>query len=286
MNYPSDVGRLHTIAPNCTTINMYGSTETQRSVGYFSVTNEILPECKEVIFAGKGMKGCQVLVLNKLGQHAGVGEVGELYMRSHFLAKGYVGLEKETNAKFLQNSFSNIPGDRLYRTGDLGRYTPNGDVECFGRADDQVKIRGFRIEIGEINATLSKHPAVKECVTIVREDKAGEKKLASYIVPAQGQPQDIDLVDVRKYMRSKLPSYMVPTYFVPLPRLPLTPNGKIDRKALPKPQGHLHSAEETTAKSGIEGQVIELWANLLGTPLTLGLSANLSSHKKEIGIVS
>ena len=75
-----------------------------------------------------------------------------------------------------------------------------------------MKIRGFRIEIGEINATLSKHPAVKECVTIMREDKAGDKKICSYMVPAKGQPQDIDLVDVRKYLKSKLPSYMVTAY--------------------------------------------------------------------------
>jgi len=66
---------------------MYGSTETQRSVGHFRATNETLLHCKEVIFAGKGMRGCQVLVLNKFNQHGGVGEVGELYMRSHFLAK-------------------------------------------------------------------------------------------------------------------------------------------------------------------------------------------------------
>lgn len=45
--------RLHTIAPNCTTINMYGSTETQRSVGYFRVTNDTLRHCKEVVCAGE-----------------------------------------------------------------------------------------------------------------------------------------------------------------------------------------------------------------------------------------
>lgn len=99
---------------------MYGSTETQRSVGYFVVTNDLLDRCKEVIYAGEGMKGSQLLVLNSKLRLAGVGEVGEIFVRSHHLARGYVGLEEATSERFLENPFygsedAKIPGDRMYK---------------------------------------------------------------------------------------------------------------------------------------------------------------------------
>ncbi|KAF8970209.1 alpha-aminoadipate reductase Lys1p [Flammula alnicola] len=148
--------------------------------------------------------------------------------------------------------------DRMYRSGDLGRYLPDGVVECTGRADDQVKIRGFRIELGEIDTHLSQHPLVRENVTLVRRDKDEEKILVSYFVPlddpnlaayasdvgddedAKGLVQGMRryrrlIKDIREHLKKKLPSYSVPTLFVPLSRMPLNPNGKIDKPALPFP---------------------------------------------------
>lgn len=112
------------------------------------------------------MKDVQLLVLNKAMQSCGIGEIGELFMRSHHMAKGYLGLPEDTKEKFLPNIF--VPEavrsatDRLYKTGDVGRYLPNGVVECCGRRDDQVKIRGFRVELREIDTFLIQHPAVRE----------------------------------------------------------------------------------------------------------------------------
>ncbi|KAN0111731.1 alpha-aminoadipate reductase [Russula decolorans] len=145
--------------------------------------------------------------------------------------------------------------DRMYRSGDLGRYMPNGTVECTGRVDDQVKIRGFRIELGEIDTHLSQHPLVRENVTLVRRDKDEEKVLVSYFVPLEGtdldgftsdHPDEGDVFggirkykrlikDIREYLKKKLPSYSIPTLFVPLKKMPLNPNGKIDKPALPFP---------------------------------------------------
>ncbi|KAH9990943.1 L-aminoadipate-semialdehyde dehydrogenase large subunit [Russula compacta] len=145
--------------------------------------------------------------------------------------------------------------DRMYRSGDLGRYMPDGSVECTGRADDQVKIRGFRIELGEIDTHLSQHHLVRENVTLLRRDKDEEKVLVSYFVPLEGPdldgftsdlPDEGDVFDaIRKYgrlikdirghLKKKLPSYSIPTLFVPLKKMPLNPNGKIDKPALPFP---------------------------------------------------
>ncbi|RDB30310.1 L-2-aminoadipate reductase [Hypsizygus marmoreus] len=179
--------------------------------------------------------------------------------------------------------------DRMYRSGDLGRYLPDGIVECTGRADDQVKIRGFRIELGEIDTHLSQHPLVRENVTLVRRDKDEEKILVSYFVPldtgaldayASDIPDDGEkdkglaggirkyrrlIKDIREHLKKKLPSYSVPTLFVPLKRMPLNPNGKIDKPALPFPDT---AQVATTAPSADKGTSTEetmrtIWASIL-----------------------
>ncbi|RUA18047.1 MAG: non-ribosomal peptide synthetase, partial [Clostridia bacterium] len=124
-------------------------------------------------------------------------------------------------------------GARLYRTGDLVKYLPNGDIEFLGRIDHQVKVRGFRIELGEIEARLRQFPGLQDSVVIVREDAPGDKRIIAYFVPESGA--EIDLGQLRSFMREVLPEYMVPSFFVQLEAMPLTPANKIDRKALPAP---------------------------------------------------
>ncbi|CAL1708951.1 unnamed protein product [Somion occarium] len=182
--------------------------------------------------------------------------------------------------------------DRMYRSGDLGRYLPNGIVECTGRADDQVKIRGFRIELGEIDTLLSQHPLIRENVTLVRRDKDEEKILVSYFVPADspaldeyasdiGEAEDEKGVvsgmrkyrrlikDIREYLKKKLPSYSVPTLFVPLKRMPLNPNGKIDKPALPFPDTAQLAVIEAARTAGqaaatpTEENIRSIWARIL-----------------------
>ncbi|KAI9175701.1 large subunit of alpha-aminoadipate reductase [Blastocladiella emersonii ATCC 22665] len=316
-----DVARLQHLAPNCTTVNMYGTTETQRAVSYLAVPPratdpEALAECKDVLPAGQGMHHVQLLVVNARGNQCGVGEVGELYVRSSGLAEGYLGLPDATHAKFLPNPFGNsgevadpqtlaaapyVTGDgslpyfrgardRMYRTGDLGRYRPDGQVECSGRADDQVKIRGFRIELGEIDMYLSQHPAVRENVTLVRRDKDEEQTLVSYLVLHDEAAEDGAPVAagsrvryavpasyaetakaIREFLRSKLPAYAVPAVLCPLRHLPLTPNGKIDKNALPYPDTSVLVASQPPAQhdtelSAVAAQLRDLWAALLGVP--------------------
>ena len=163
--------------------------------------------------------------------------------------KGYLGLPEPTAEKFIQNPFSEDPQNRFYRTGDLGRYLPNGQVECIGRADDQVnflcfllfdflfflsflshfslqvKIRGFRIELREIDTYLGQHSQIRECVTIVRRDANEEKILVSYFVAREAG--GVDLADVRSFLKTKLANYSIPSIFFQLTKMPLTPNGKV-----------------------------------------------------------
>ena len=275
----SDVERLYRVAPGITCANLYGSTETQRSVSYFVIPREARTG-REVLPLGRGMEDAQLLVLNPAGALAGIGELGEIHMRSPHLARGYLDDSALTAEKFLPDTGPPSPGGglggrwergtggevsgggvRLYRTGDLGRYRPDGEVEFAGRADAQVKIRGFRIEPGEIEAALARFPGVRESVVIVREDRPGDRRLVAYAVPRPGA--DLSPGEARAFLAERLPGSMVPADVVILPALPLTRTGKVDRRALPAPE---RTAGEgaVAPRTPVEETLAGLWRELLG----------------------
>ncbi len=278
----SDVARLQRLAPELACVNLYGSTETQRSVAFFPVPRPETPDAarlgREVLPLGRGMEDVQLLVLNGSGGLAGVGEVGEIYMRSRHLARGYLGDDGLTAQRFLANPLvantlglpGHLAGDRVYRTGDLGRYLPDGNAEFAGRADFQVKLRGFRIELGEIEAALAAFPGVKDCVAVVREDRPGDRRLAAYLVAAPS----VLARDLHAFLARRLPDYMVPSDFVTLPALPLTATGKVDRLALPAPvrTDAADAANAADAADGlhetdpVEELLAGIWCDLLGVP--------------------
>jgi L-aminoadipate-semialdehyde dehydrogenase len=221
-----------------------------------------------------------------------------------FLMNWFVDNQKwvEADQKASQNEpwrrYYKGPRDRMYRTGDLGRYLESGDVECVGRADDQVKIRGFRIELNDIDSNLSQNPLIRDCKTLVRRDRNEEPTLVSYIVPESKEWQrwlhDRGLADVeddgvemgsvtvflkkyrrmqtevRDHLKTRLPTYAVPTIYIVLNRLPLNPNGKIDKPNLPFPDvaERVEDASEDDVKSWeslteTERTVAQLWADLI-----------------------
>ncbi|HEX9942196.1 MAG TPA: amino acid adenylation domain-containing protein [Thermoanaerobaculia bacterium] len=260
-----DVDRLRGIAPRVACVNLYGSTETQRAVGYHVAAPEAgsgADRAKQILPLGRGMKDVQLLVLNAAGRLAGIGEVGEICVRSPHLARGYLGDEPLTRERFQESPFTRRPDDRIYRTGDLGRYLPNGEATFAGRADQQVKIRGFRIELGEIEAVLGRLPGVREAAAVARQDPAGppDRRLVAYVVPDPDRPAEAGAL--REALRERLPVYMIPSAFVMLDRLPLSPNGKVDRRALPGPaqeRGKLHVPPATPTEEALAG----IWEALL-----------------------
>jgi amino acid adenylation domain-containing protein len=258
-----DVARLRRLAPAVTCINLYGSTETQRAVGYHVATAEEASGeggGREVLPLGRGMRDVQLLVLDAGGGLAGIGELGEICVRSPHLAGGYLADPELTRERFRTNPFTGRERDRIYRTGDLGRYLPNGEVVFVSRADLQVKIRGFRVELGEIEAVLGRHPAVREAVVAAREDDPDGLRLAAYVVPVGEAPAASEL---QRFLAERLPAYMVPADFVTLRELPLTPNRKVDRRSLPAPE-RTERAEAPTTATPVEEVVAALWAEALG----------------------
>jgi amino acid adenylation domain-containing protein len=210
----------------------YGPTETTvtctmyRHDGRSFDTHSALP-------IGRPLPNTEIYILDQYLQPVPVDFPGELHIGGDGLARGYFNRAELTAEKFIANSFREDSTSRLYKTGDLARYLPDGNIEFLDRRDNQVKIRGFRIELGEIEAVLSQHVDIKDAVVTIREDIPGDKRLIGYVVPKNEQLLAIG--ELNRFIKQKLPSYMVPSAFVVLNALPMTSNGKVDRKALPLP---------------------------------------------------
>jgi amino acid adenylation domain-containing protein len=205
--------------------NMYGPTETT----IWSATSRV-EKGEGPVTIGSPIHNTRFYVLDAKQQPAPIRVPGELYIGGDGVANGYFKNAELTAERFLPNPFSKRPGDRLYRTGDLVRYHPDRTLEFLGRLDNQVKIRGFRIELGEIESILARNPKIRECVVVAQEGEPSAKRLTAYCVPQQSQKCSTE--DLRNWVASSLPEYMIPSVFVFVPALPHTPNGKVDRKTL------------------------------------------------------
>jgi amino acid adenylation domain-containing protein len=240
--------------------NMYGPTETT----IWSTVRRFEPG-ERTVSIGRPISNTEIFILDKLLQPAPIGVAGELLIGGDGLARGYFKRGELTAEKFIPHPFSDEPTARLYRTGDLARYLPNGEVEFLGRIDHQVKIRGFRIELGEIEAVLRQHPGINETVVVAREDVPGDKHVVAYWVAKSNRAPSTS--ELRRFLKEKLPVYMVPSSFVRLQRMPLTPNGKVDRRALPAASAADLAPSEAVAepKDEVEKQIVHIWENVLNT---------------------
>ena len=243
-------------------LNGYGPTEATVGASYYRVTE--LPAAASTVPIGRPIANVQVHILDQQMQPVPVSVAGELYIGGVGVARGYLNRDDLTAERFLRDPFSADPASRLYRTGDLARYLPDGNIEYLGRVDHQVKIRGFRVELGEIQALLSQHSAVREAVVVARQDATDAARLVAYYVPWDGVRPAV--AELRHFLRRQLPDYMVPAVFVPLETLPLTPNGKVDRKALPDPDGTRPELEAAFVmpRNEAERTIAAIWAEVLG----------------------
>lgn len=241
-------------------VNHYGPTEN--TVVTTCATLAIDEETDTAPPIGRPISNTQVYIVDPYMQPVPIGVPGELLIGGASLARGYHNRSELNAEKFIQDHFSNDPDARLYRTGDLVRYLPDGNIEFLGRIDDQVKIRGFRIELGEIESNLMEHQNVREAVVIVRDDMADAPRLAAYVVC---ESQKTDTSEIRQFLKTRLPDYMVPADLMCLKEIPLTPNGKINRRALPKPDAAqtVQISEQLVPTTELEQTIARVWQDVL-----------------------
>ncbi|WP_264312776.1 amino acid adenylation domain-containing protein [Pseudomonas putida] len=254
---PTLYQQICAIAPNATSVNFYGTTETPQAMA-FHVLDPHADNARVPL--GKGIDGAQLLVVNEANRLVEAGEVGEILIRSPYLSLGYWGDPALTQEKFVANPFTGATADRCYRTGDLGTYLADGSASFLGRGDSQVKIRGHRIELAEIENTITRHPRIKQCVVLANHDNA-MVRLVAYCVAEQ----PLATADLRQAIAGMLPDYMVPVMFLFVPSIPLTPNGKIDKRALPAAFDDSTSGA-TQALSPLALKLTEAWAQILQAP--------------------
>lgn len=244
----------------CVFMNALASSEAAGPFRQYSANRETVLE-ESLVPAGHSIPGMEVLLLDDGGQpipaRPGVDMVGEIAIRSRFLAIGYWRRPEQTKAAFMTD-----PADadvRIYRTGDLGRMTPDGCLYHLGRKDFQIKIRGNRVEPAEIEMALLEIPDVGQAAVVARPDKQGEMSLVAYLVPENGRTPERSAL--RKALRDRLPDYMIPSEFVTLKEFPLTLQGKLDRKALPEPEVHRN---HVAPRNQVEGHLAVIWEDILG----------------------
>ena len=231
--------------------NQYGPTECTVLVTAGPVRGA--EENGQLPTIGRPIDDTEILIMDAYLRRMAPGEEGEICVSGPQVARGYRNLPELTAEKFV---FEPSTGQRLYRTGDRGRILPDGEIAFLGRMDDQIKIRGFRVEPAEVVVHLNSHPQVRSSVVVTRrDDNAPEKILIAYVVPISGM--ELTAGELRTFLQSRLPDYMIPSAFVKLTSLPLTTNGKCDKKALPPPTTENllpESFENSHSNHGIESE--------------------------------
>ncbi|MDT3313478.1 amino acid adenylation domain-containing protein [Pseudomonas sp. rhizo66] len=230
-------------------INNYGPTEAT------VVATSGVVEAGQVLHIGRPMANAKIYLLDDQQRPVPVGVAAELYVGGAGVARGYLHRPELSAERFLDDPFSDAPLARMYRTGDLARWLADGNIEYLGRNDDQVKLRGVRIEPGEIEAALSAHEAVQDCVVLVRDGQ-----LLAWFT----ERLSVEIEDLRRHLQAQLPQALVPAAYVRLPALPLTANGKLDRKALPEPDQTAWLSREYAAPQGaVEVALAQIWSEVL-----------------------
>lgn len=245
----------------CRLHNQYGPSETGPVVTAYCLSDDpaTWPSRPPI---GRPIDNIQVFVLDRHGQPAPVGVIGELCVAGVGLAAGYWQREELTAERFRMHAFGAGVATRVYHTGDQARWRPDGILDFCGREDDQIKIRGYRIELGEVEAALHDAPGVAQAAVVASKVDPTDVTLVGYVLPMSGS--EISTLALTKHLRDRLPAYMIPATIVHLARMPLTSSGKIDRHNLPVPVTDPKRAGDSGLRTATEAALAVIWAAVLG----------------------
>ena len=251
-------GRFRAAFPEARLLNLYGSSEVAGDVTYYEV-GELAG--LDAIPIGKAISNIRLYVLDEFLEPVPIGVPGTLDVGGDCLAQGYWRRQDLTSERFIPNPIDAGFGP-IFATGDRGRWLSDGNIEYLGRDDTQIKIRGFRIELEEIEANLMAHPLIRQAAVAVTGDPLEASQLTAFLVGRDGAA--IPPEELRVFLRTRLPLYMVPVSFVELAEIPLLPSGKVDRRALLEltisaPAGSPH----IEPRNDVERQMAAIWRELL-----------------------
>lgn len=240
-------------------VGLGGATEAAVWSNYFNI-DEVKPEWTSIPY-GRPIQNARYYILDSRLSPCPIHVPGELYIGGECLASGYSNQEL-TDQRFIPDPFVEKTGAVMYRTGDRARWMPDGNIEFLGRLDHQVKIRGYRVETAEIQAKMLQHSEIRESLVTDWTGSDGQKQLVAYFVASSGVILKAE--ELRDYLASTLPVYMVPSYFIQMDAMPLTANGKINRRLLPEPVQDSQSQEAYVAPRDEKEQTIAaIWSELL-----------------------
>lgn len=275
--------------PHVAVFNAYGPTEATICI----TTTPIHPQMN-LRNVGRPFKSVSALILDPETTNAVPnGSVGELCLSGPQVARGYLKRPDATDRAFLDT-----PNGKIYRTGDLARMLPNGDIELFGRKDDQVKINGYRIELGEIESAVTRTSMFDTCIvicaTVLKKKqliafysksigKSMEGEIETGVLLPPGKLLDFDQL---KGQLTTIPSYMIPTLWLPVAKFPFSAAGKVDRKCLQALvegmaddllKNYLPKEVTSAITTDAELKLQSMWSELFETPIDQ-IHANSSFH--------
>ncbi|MEI5906366.1 amino acid adenylation domain-containing protein [Bacillus spongiae] len=241
--------------------NLYGPTESTVVCSAYETPSKV--DNNENIFSvpiGKEISETKLYIVNEEGNLCEKGEIGELWIASVGLSQGYLNNKKKTKEVFIKNPFDNIFGGKVYKSGDLVKYKEDGNIEFIDRKDTQVKIRGHRIEIGEIESKLNMLEEIHNSIVVVEENE-NDKILKAFYT----SKEYIDKKDIIKYLKEKIPSYMIPSKLSMIDKIPFTPTGKVDRKllALKEAEKIILTDEIIHPRNEVEKNIVNAWKEVL-----------------------
>ncbi|OUM56296.1 hypothetical protein PIROE2DRAFT_19156, partial [Piromyces sp. E2] len=246
-------------------LNGYGPSETTvcSTIKIYDSDYEFKENRNDLITIGRPSCNYYIYILDDYLQPVPIGIEGEIFIGGNGVGMGYLNREELTNEKFISCPFYSVDGKqgKMYRTGDLGLWKDDGEIICIGRKDFQVKIRGQRIELSEIENTIKEINGIDFTVVIDRVNENGDKYLVSYFI----SNNEIEGRNIRDYLKTKLPVYMIPNYYIRISEIPITGNGKLDRKALPSPtKNDLIKEKYSAPQTDIEKIICKIYSEIFG----------------------
>jgi len=267
------VDKIRACSDSCRIGNHYSPCETTCGILTNDVTETKPSRRNTGVPMGMPLPGVCVTVADRYQATVARGLPGEIIISGRTVTRGYLNNQELTDSKFLDLPWHQEHHSRCYRSGDIGRLNPESRIEFICRRDNQVKIRGFRVELNEVERILEQHPSVSQAGVSPLRGRYENEGLVAFIRPAI--PDILSEPELRRFTRSHLPDYMVPSIMVCRSILPLNHNGKLDRFKLAAEtkvieEEYLKKQDEAvcnhaTVDNDTRTKIRKAWGMVLGT---------------------